>query len=707
MLTNLISSQLSTKEITYKPGDVPAIFEVSVINQSEEFAAFQIEIKAAGIDGSEQERWYTVSPEVSTKNPPGDRTQFTVQIIDNPKPGFVGLMNLTVRIFSLELRQEDRKILQLILEPGTSLVPLNIYLPMHEFQEKPDTLLEIPVEVENPGYSTSEVVVRCTGIPANWLPEGSEQRLQIRSQDRAKTNFLCQIPSLSQAPSETYAWMIVANRPNEPITQVQGSLFVLPSGRIQVDSNPNQQHMPARYWLPNWKTQQAVFSLHFSNQSNCLQHIELVVEPEENQPPCQFEFVPDNVDLPMNQMAQLDVVVTRKRHWLGLPKTCLFKAKVQLLDDQIDVQNDTQLLRLILHPVLPLWLQGLLLVAFLALLWALSPLNSNNSWWEHNKPIKSVQFNGIGDRAISGASDKKVIGWQTSRFNNPLINHNTGTIAEVDKAVRVVRYRPVNNDVVAAGLENGEIQLWSLLPSYRNIQTLVNQPDDRVFDLVFTPDSRTLFSGHGSGLVVQWKLPLDLDSAQSTIQRQKQVGFAVNALKLVGDSGRYLAIAGRFNQLVVWDLKTDQIRPINKGASGESNYILSLAVPTHEPYTLASADNQGTIRIWNLRSCLTSDVDCEIVNEWQPDKTIYGLAFTVDGCYLVSGGQDGRTMLWELDAAGKPHNQTMNGIELSRSSSPINTVDVTRQRNDLLVIRGGDDSQVKIYRQRNTRLDCR
>lgn len=707
MLKNLISTQLSTKELTYQPGGIPATFEVAVINQSEQFAAFQLEIQAAGIESSDSAHWYVVSPDVSTKNPPGDRTQFTVQIIDNPKPGFVGLMNLTVRIFSLELRQEERQILRLILQPGNSLVPLKLNLAIHEFREKPDALLELPVEVENPGYTTSEVVVRCTGLPINWLPEGSEQRFQIRSQGRVKTNFLCRIPSLSEAPSQPYDFVITASRPNEAAIQVLGSIFVLPMGRIEVDCPTNRLHMPTRYGLPNWRVNQVVYPIRFINHSNLSQHLELTVTPEEPQPRCQLQVVPEQVNLLLNQTAQQDVIVTNRRHWLGLPKTCSFEAKARVADEQIDVQGDTQLLRLILHPVLPLWVQGLMTLAFLVLLWWLSWLNPDNPWWGHQDAVKSVQFNGIGDRAISGANDKKVLGWQTAGFENFFINQEFGKIAEVDKAVRVVRYRPVNNDAIAIGLENGEIQLWSLLPSYRQLQTLVNQPDDRVFDLVFTLDSRTLFSGHGSGLVVQWELGSNLATTQPTIQRQKQVGFAVNALKLVGGKDRYLAIAGRFNQLVIWDLQEDKIRSVSHGGRGEADYILSLAVPTNHPALLASADNQGTIRIWNLRSCLTSDVDCELVNEWQPDKAIHSLAFTADGCYLATGGQDGRTLLWELDADGKPHNQTMKGIEIARSSSSVNSVDVIRQKDDILVINGSDNSRVELYRKRNASLDCR
>jgi WD-40 repeat-containing protein len=38
-----------------------------------------------------------------------------------------------------------------------------------------------------------------------------------------------------------------------------------------------------------------------------------------------------------------------------------------------------------------------------------------------------------------------------------------GVVAQGQKAMRVVRFRPVNNDMAAIGLENGEIQLWDLL----------------------------------------------------------------------------------------------------------------------------------------------------------------------------------------------------------------------------------------------------
>lgn len=85
-----------------------------------------------------------------------------------------------------------------------------------------------------------------------------------------------------------------------------------------------------------------------------------------------------------------------------------------------------------------------------------------------------------------------------------MLNQDLGEIGNARKAVRVVRFKPVDNDLVAAGLENGEIQLWNLTGHRSMKDQMSYQRDDRVFALAFTQDSRRLFSGHGSGWVLQW-----------------------------------------------------------------------------------------------------------------------------------------------------------------------------------------------------------
>ncbi len=108
MENHAISASLSTQSLTFRP-DKPVAFEVTVINSSNQFAAFQLEVLAAGSSKSGP-LWYRLSPEVAAAKPPGGITVFQVVIFDSPLTAFVGVINLTVRIFSPQLRQE-RKLL--------------------------------------------------------------------------------------------------------------------------------------------------------------------------------------------------------------------------------------------------------------------------------------------------------------------------------------------------------------------------------------------------------------------------------------------------------------------------------------------------------------------------------------------------------------------------------------------------------------------
>jgi hypothetical protein len=94
--------------------------------------------------------WYSLSPGVSAKKPPGDSTKFYVAIADTPVPGFVGIMNLTVRVFSLELRHEERLVVRLVVQEGFGSKLLKLDLPVQKFQAVPGELVKIPVRIHNP-----------------------------------------------------------------------------------------------------------------------------------------------------------------------------------------------------------------------------------------------------------------------------------------------------------------------------------------------------------------------------------------------------------------------------------------------------------------------------------------------------------------------------------------------------------------------------
>jgi hypothetical protein len=62
MADNLISASASVQVLKFKPGGSPATFEVTVNNDSDRFASFQLEIVAAGANPDPGFAWYSLSP---------------------------------------------------------------------------------------------------------------------------------------------------------------------------------------------------------------------------------------------------------------------------------------------------------------------------------------------------------------------------------------------------------------------------------------------------------------------------------------------------------------------------------------------------------------------------------------------------------------------------------------------------------------------
>jgi WD40 repeat protein len=703
--TPIIMTQLSQKDLRFQPGGQPVSFEVKAINTSDRFATFQVKVLAAGVESTAADYWYRLAPEVSAKTPPGDSTSFLITILDSPKPGFAGTMNLFVQIYCVELRQEEREILRLKLEPSNTVIPLKIELGSRSFNVKSSESIEIPVTVTNLAPFPVEALLRCNGLNPSWLPEGNERRLQLRAGGQAQTQFLCQIPPPAQSPSEIYPFTVEALQGSGTVTKAEGVVLVMPTGSIDWSITPNERQIPDRgRWWPRWRAKTASYPLKLTNEGNLLQQVTAQITEEPDRPKCNLQIEPPHIDLDLGATAELTLWVSKNRHWFGTAKKCAYEVKAVVFSDPaLPVGNQTQRLKLRIQPVLPLWMQGLGVLALLWLLWWLSWLNPNNPFWGHRDAVNSVRFNGIGDDLVSGSSDKSIVAWHVDGFFNPFLNQQVGKIGKTgDRAVRVVRYRPVNNDRVAAGLENGEIQLWSAIPGNKTpIQTFFAQKDDRVLDLAFSQDSRMLFSGHGSGAVVQWDLdPQGLpQSTVPIIARKTEAGFSVYAIALVGHQETDLAIAGIRNRLSLLNLKTNQLRDVSVDGGSQFDYILSIATADRKRTLLATANNRGLIQLWNLQPCLSGTANCELLDRWTADpQGIHSVALSADGCYLASGGEGGKTMLWPLNPRGDRSAQAAQGQELNRSSRSINTVDIFRGGDKIFVARGGDDRHVSLYR---------
>lgn len=714
MSQSLIGISTSLKELTFQPGSLPANFEVNVVNYSDKFVSFQLEVIAAGVEGNLKHDWYVLSPEISSKKPPGDSTKFIVQIIDTPLPGFVGQVNLTVRVFSIELQQENRQLIRLTVLQGLGEVALKLKLPIAEFQAYPNQQIKIPVQLENPGQKPANVILHLLGIESAWLIE-EKQSLHIPAGDRIETAFLCQIPSPIEAFSQIYHFTVEAIQPSGLSSQIQGNLSVLPKGEVEFRCNPKQHRIPKNFL--SFHSKPVNYQLEFENASNLDQICRVVVHTEEK---VDCQILPEEINLQSGMTNQVNLETKVKRPWFGNEKKLLIEVASELSDRRLgNTEPARQILILKVLPRIPTWLLAIVLALLAYLLWWSSWLNPDNPYYGHQKAVNSVEFNGLVDDLISGSNDRTTILWRVDGFFNPFSNQFVRRISNRDKAVRVVRYRPVDNNVMATGLENGEIQFWRLTQINNLIGTLSYQKDDRVFGLEFTPDSRSLFSAHGSGLVLEWDTTFTKRninfSGNERLLRKRQFDFAISHIKLLNLEQKYLVISGRYNQAVIWDLSNDKVIKIPYPPGGQDDYIFAVDSSEMVPFLLATADNQGYITLWDLEKCILQKGACEIRDRWLNTKvgeSVRSVALTSNACYLASGGDDGKVRLWALTSDGKRAKE-QNGedakkeVDRSDENKAIFSVDVKTIENHVLIASGSEDTQVRVKTQkRRFDLNC-
>ncbi|MGB6300585.1 MAG: hypothetical protein WBF90_31040 [Rivularia sp. (in: cyanobacteria)] len=756
MENNIITAKLSTRSLTFKPNKPPVSFEVSVNNDSDRFANFQLEIEAAGEKGDSDRQWYRLEPEIAAAQPHGSTTHFQVFIFDTPIPGFLGTVNLIIKVFSPQLAQERRLSLRLQIERDQNPNLLSVELPVRDYQVYPGNTVEIKIKLRNMGQQPANVTLNFAGIDPSWIVGSQQRRLSINAGSYKELAFPCQPPSVAQAPSSIYPFRVEATSHNSFPASGEGNLEVLPVGFIKFSTPQSRKTLPENNkWLPNWKSKSVTYELVFKNASNLSQEISLQIQGRDWRK-CTFKKQPEKINLEIAQTAKIDLEVTTKRPWLGIGKTLFLEARPELYDQRLGSTDPaTQTLELKVFPIIPLWLQLLLalLALLLMLLWP-------REMPQHLEAVNTVLINPIGGLAVSGSDDCTLRLWKIgtrkleageAAIDNEEIcgkRHKTkGLFANAEDEVTVVRFLPEKN-LLAVGLDSGAIKFINRFdpekrPEFQDIKEQIgdreNGRGDRVFDLTFTSDSLHLFAGYGSGNLRIWsrKTPdgewepkprvLDLEKIQGLSR------FEIYTLALSPDD-KSLIVAGssrRFFKIPVDELISN--KPLenfkdlslqtlqNTNIGGLSGLRVQIRGIDFAPKNsrvqniLATSDTEGYIAIWNLNECSYSnsseekvyqDVDCKILEKWQikPKTAIYSLKFSEDRNFLISGTQDGRVVIWYLnndftlikDASKFPKGKTIN----PRATGIVNSIDfrIYKDKNEGYVISGSADRKVRLHR---------
>lgn len=760
MKNNSISAKLSTQNLTFRPNKPPVTFEVTVNNDSDRIANFQLDIEAAGKKGSSDYEWYRLEPEVAAAQPPGSSTQFKVFIFNTPIPGFVGTVNVTVKVFSPQLGQERRLLLRLQIERDQKPNLVSVELPVRDYQVYPGNTVDILVKLRNMGQQAANITLDFAGIDSSWLLDSEKRRLSVNPGYHKEVSFPCQPPSVTQAPSDIYPFRVEATSHNSYPASAEGNLEVLPVGFIKFSTPQSRKTLPEKNkWLPDFKSKSVNYDLIFKNVSNLRQEINLEVQGRDSRK-CTFKKQPETVNLDLGQTAKIDLEVTTKRPWFGIRKMLFLEARPELSDQRLGSTDPaTKILELKVLPIIPLWLQLLLLLLLLLLF-------PRETAPKHLAAVNSVRLSGLSELAVSGSDDCTLRLWEID--NGKLKpddialeqvkeeikicrkTHKTkGLLFDAKQIVRVVRLVPSNAEVVAIGLDDGPIKFINRSnPNQKSQFQDINDFGDTVFDFTFKEDALHIFAGYGSGKLRIWSRENSDGGWQKEpkiLDLQKKQGlssFQIYALALSPDE-EYLIVAGSFRRFIkipvrkILDSKSlDDFNDFSiqtfenvGGNTGKNDRIWGLDFARNENRNkkiLATSDSNGYIAIWDLDKCNPSNnneqksyqtLNCEPLKKW-PVKSKYkrsdneggatnqirSVRFSQNGNYLVSGGDDGRVAVWyfkddgsfELDEI-KSEGGEGKTIKAA-SSSKINSIDLKNIQDTAFAISGSTDSEVRLHR---------
>ena len=701
MLQSSITTAITPTELNFVPDGPPAILEVKVVNRSTQFATFQVELSAPGAEDNHS--WYHLSPNIAHKQPPGDTSYFRVIITDSPIPQFTGTVNLTVRAFSVELGTagESRGIVRLQIDE-TDRPPLELLLSPNYYSVQPLEQIEMPLQICNQQMATTEISVEVSGLSDSWISEVPNSVSLLSGESK---ELIVRIQPPHDAAAREHALSIQVKGDNNAAAIAYADVKVLPSGIVDFSCEPLSPKRSRFRWF-----QRSLYQLQFNNNSNIHQSLSVSVSGD-GTAHSTIQIIPDAVTIAPYEttLGRLDIYPVRP--WIGKRRQLPFVVEAIAHPSQQIVTPAHHSLSVEVTPRLTLWMQSALGLFFLYLLWWASWLNPSSPFFGHQAAVNLVQFNGTAEQLISAADDQLAIRWRASSFFRPFSNHQMGVIDRAEKSIRVARYRPVDNNWVAVGLENGEIHLNDLLSENRSSRSLIYEKDDRVLDLAFSNDARSLFSGHGSGWVLRWQLPyeqapsdlIESNSSYSIPQNQTQMDFAVYSLALINENT--LAAAGRYNKLQLWNWQSEQQWSLDYPYDGsKDDYITSLAIAAYRPHLLATADNQGHIIVWNLAGCLDTGDRCEIVDEWIVQSPVRSISLSDNGCYLASASAAGEATLWPLTQRGSRTVENREGDVVTKSTQGLNSIDIKLARGQLFVASGGEDSRVRLKRLSEKRL---
>ena len=264
----------------------------------------------------------------------------------------------------------------------------------------------------------------------------------------------------------------------------------------------------------------------------------------------------------------------------------------------------------------------------------------------HDRGVRAVRAVAVSSTGLiaSGGADGQVILWD--RATRKILSRLR---APSGSAVESLDFSP-DGSVLAAASTERRIQLWRV-PDGTPLPDLPGHGGVRA-EVAFGSDATQLVSVSADGTAVLWDVPRQIRRAQTDL------GFPLYAVDISPD-GRQVAISGEDLDIVLWDPRTDTVKPLR----GHTGYVRTLAF-SPDGATLVSGGYDQQAIVWD-------------VARGKPLTTLTGhtseinsVAVSPDGRYVATGSRDRSVLLF--DAAMMPfagHVDNVTAVAVSRDGS--------------------------------------